>query len=63
MSKAVALMAESTADEVPAGDDELADVDEAGGRSSQGQVREASQEAEEIARGDFGSPVSFNDFP
>ena len=31
-SKAVALMAETTADEVPAGEDEQADVDETGGR-------------------------------
>ena len=34
VSKAVALMAESTADEVPAGEDELADVDETGGESA-----------------------------
>ncbi len=34
VSKAVALMAESTADEVPAGEDELADVDETGGEST-----------------------------
>ena len=54
-SKAVALMAETTADEVPAGEDEAEDADRSGSGRSQGaksrqsQGAEASQEGQEVS--------------
>ena len=45
VSKAVALMAESTADEVPAGEDELADVDETGDEGTEAPKAKAEKPA------------------
>jgi large subunit ribosomal protein L19 len=51
ISKAVALMAESTADEVPAGEDELADVDETGGESTDATKAKAEKPAKKPKKG------------
>ena len=51
MSKAVALMAELTADEVPAGEDELADVDETGGESTKAPKAKAEKPAKKPKKG------------
>ena len=51
VSKAVALMAESTADEVPAGEDELADVDEAGGEATEAPKAKSEKPAKKPKKG------------
>ena len=51
ISKAVALMAESTADEVHAGEDELADVDETGDEGTDAPKAKAEKAAKKPKRG------------